>query len=300
MLALTAATLTLAAPGVARAGTASVVGGNPVETGTATFRAAPGEVNDVTATEGHPFEHIFTDAASMIAGRGCTSTGPTSASCTATRGVIVDLRDMDDRGRIEAHSGVTAQLLGGAGDDTISADSFVGSTEVRGQGGDDSVTAGGEGGQIADGGPGNDSVHCCGFSGTGTALGGSGADLIRYEHGEGGGIDIDAGTGDDAVVATPTAFHGSAAGGAGDDVIVIDGTNPRFFTPVGYDVTAGDGDDTVVGGPQDDTIDAGADRDFVDVRGGGADTVTCGDGQDIVRYDAADTIDPDCEIQLAG
>src|ERR1044072_901608 len=144
LLVLTFATLLLGVPEVAHAGTASVVGG------TATFRAAAGEINDVKATEPHPFEHVFDDVAFMIAGRGCTSTGFTSASCLATQGVSVDLRDMDDTGRIEAHTG-DAELLGGTGDDHVTADSFVGPTKVYGQGGNDYVSAGGEGGQIADG-----------------------------------------------------------------------------------------------------------------------------------------------------
>jgi Ca2+-binding RTX toxin-like protein len=301
MLILTAAVLTLGVPGVAHAGTVSVVGGTPVESGTATFRAAAGEINDVTVHDTHPFEHMFDDVAFMIAGRGCTSTGFTSASCIATRGVSVDLRDLDDHGHVVVGSG-NAELRGGSGNDTLDADSTTQGTQVYGQGGDDDVSAGGEGGQVADGGAGDDTVRCCGFAGGGTALGGSGDDLLRYATALGGSISIDAGTGDDSVAAQPAgnASSATATGGTGDDIIVIDGNPPSSGTPHGYAVSGDDGDDTLVGGPQADTIDAGAGRDFVDVRGGGADTVTCGAGRDIVRHDATDTIDADCEIQLAG
>ena len=36
-------------------------------------------------------------------------------------------------------------------------------------------------------------------------------------------------------------------------------------------------------------------NDYIDVRGGGADTVTCGAGVDVVLADASDTVSGDCE-----
>src|SRR3954451_25043096 len=96
LLIITAAVLTLGVPAVAHDGTVSVVGGDPVYNGTATFRAAPGEVNDLTVREPHPFMPTFTDAAFMLAGRGCTSTGFTEASCIGNGGTDVYLRDLDD------------------------------------------------------------------------------------------------------------------------------------------------------------------------------------------------------------
>ena len=39
-------------------------------------------------------------------------------------------------------------------------------------------------------------------------------------------------------------------------------------------------------------------RDYIDVRDGGADSVSCGPGKDVVLYDASDTIASDCEIAL--
>jgi hypothetical protein len=46
-------------------------------------------------------------------------------------------------------------------------------------------------------------------------------------------------------------------------------------------------------------IDSGDGRDVIVVAGGGADTVTCGSGTDVVRYDDTDTIAADCELKLA-
>lgn len=292
-LALTVSALLLAAPGVAMA---STVTGNAVSAGTATFRAAPGEINDLAVTEQHPFEYLFDDVAFMIAGKGCTSTSFTSATCFGSQGTEVFLKDSDDHANVTVSTKAT--VWGGAGNDTIDADSFGATTAVYGEGGNDFVEAGGESGQIADGGPGNDTVHCCGFAGGGTALGGPGDDEVRYQTALGGPATIDAGTGDDTVVAQPTGFTASATGGTGDDVIVIDGVTPQHQAPTGYTVTGDDGNDTLVGGPHGDTIDGGAGRDYIDVRDGGADTVTCGAGADIVRFDASDTIDPDCETRL--
>jgi hypothetical protein len=42
-------------------------------------------------------------------------------------------------------------------------------------------------------------------------------------------------------------------------------------------------------------VAAGRGNDVVDVRGGGADRVSCGPGNDLVRADARDTIEGDCE-----
>ncbi len=66
----------------------------------------------------------------------------------------------------------------------------------------------------------------------------------------------------------------------------------------GLTVSGGGGADTIIGGVFADTIDGGVDRDYIDVLDGGADTVSCGLGTDVVRHDATDTIAADCEILL--
>jgi len=72
-----------------------------------------------------------------------------------------------------------ANVWGGQGDDTISADSFAQSTAVYGDGGDDTITSGGEGGQLADGGAGDDILHL-GGNGQAAANGDGGRDVIFY------------------------------------------------------------------------------------------------------------------------
>ena len=54
----------------------------------------------------------------------------------------------------------------------------------------------------------------------------------------------------------------------------------------------------VIGDAFADTIDGGAGRDYIDVLNGGADTVDCGSGSDVVRFDATDTVAANCEILL--
>jgi hypothetical protein len=288
--------LVLAVPGVAYASNVSLVGGTPPD-GVPTFRAAPGEINDLKVTQEHQFFFTFEDVAFMIAGKGCSAVAFTSVQCTSTKnGVEVYLKDGDDKAHW-AISGYT-KMWGGGGNDDIGADSYTAFTEIYGEGGNDRVSSGGEGNQIADGGPGADTVLCCGAFNHGTALGGSGDDLIKYSYQGAGSANIDAGTGDDTVTARPPTEPSTATGGDGDDIIVVDGTVQPPSTGAPFELAGGDGDDTIVGGPETDAIDAGPGRDYVDVRGGGVDTVECGEGMDIVRFDASDTIAPDCETQL--
>jgi Ca2+-binding RTX toxin-like protein len=285
--------LALAIPGVAAAETASVFGTDPF----ATIRAAPGEFNalhvDRIAGAGGALE-FWDDNVALTPGRGCR-TQPSGRVTCDDFSADAHLGDAPDTATVRVNA--RARVWGGAGDDTLDADSFGGSTEVHGDGGDDTVSAGGEGGQIADGGAGDDTLFSGGFAGAATAIGGSGDDVIHHSTGLGGSADIDAGPGDDIVVSRPVG-SGTASGGPGDDMIIISGPLPPSRTSSPFTLTAGDGNDVVVGGPSGDTIDAGAGRDYVDVSGGGADTVSCGAGIDVVRSDASDTIAPDCEITL--
>src|ERR1044071_9575032 len=93
LLVLTFATLLLGVPEAAHAGTVRNTGNPPI--GVATFDAFPGEIND---REVHLTSHAlsFTDAAFMIAGPGCTSTGFTSASCMQPQAARANMGDMDD------------------------------------------------------------------------------------------------------------------------------------------------------------------------------------------------------------
>jgi Ca2+-binding RTX toxin-like protein len=284
----------LSFPGIASAGTVTVVGSNPF----ATFQAAAGEVNDLRVEQSGPMR--ITDAgATLVAKKGCYSLSTGEITCDVfPPSIDARLGDQNDKASVTLNK---SRVWGGAGDDTISADSFSGSGEAYGESGNDTLFAGGHGGQIADGGSGDDTINGGGWEGNATAIGGTGNDVIRFQFGYYGQGDMQGGTGDDIITSTANGYASTADGGTGDDIIVIDGPNRGTapYTPSDnrFTITAGDGNDSVVAGPQNDTIQAGAGRDFVDVKDGGSDTVSCGDGIDVVRADDTDTIAADCEVR---
>ncbi len=151
------------------------------------------------------------------------------------------------------------RVWAGSGNDSVIADSFGQHAEVYGGPGNDDIDAEGEGGQLAAGGPGNDIVQVFAFGGQSSGFGGPGNDTITY-----GSAGLIGGLG-------PATLDG----GNGDDTITIQPT--------------GLGSDTVYGGRGDD---------YIDVRAGGADTVDCGPGTDVVLHDASDTIADNCEVAL--
>ena len=291
--ALLAATF-FVAPGVASAGRVFIPNDSPpFPNQVAIFRAFAGEVNDLDVSGGNGF--VFFDSLSLLtAGAGCAVQPNSSVTCEAGTSVVeAHLRDRDDTAHVLISG--TARVWAGSGDDHVIADSFSGATFVYGEGGDDDIAANGEGGQLADGGSGNDVVHAGGFAGNGTGLGGSGTDLIRFQTVLGGLATLDGGTGDDTIVSQPAG--GTATGGIGDDIIAIHGLIPQM-SGGGFTVSGGTGDDTIIGATFADTIHGDAGRDYIDVLNGGADTVDCGSGSDVVRFDATDTVAADCEILL--
>jgi Ca2+-binding RTX toxin-like protein len=264
----------------------------------AVFRAGAGETNDLTVTEvviGPDAHLVFFDSlASLIAGTDCTEQLNGSVLCDwhATN-VEAYLRDGDDMAHLTISR--TGTVWAGSGDDTVVADSFGSFTRVYGGGGDDEISAGGEGSQLADGGSGDDIVNAGGFAGNATGLGGSGDDIVYFRNFLGGLATLDGGNGDDTIVSQPAG--GTATGGNGDDIIAIDGQIPQM-SGGGFTVSGGAGDDTIVGNAFADTIHGGTGRDYIDVLEGGADTVDCGAGSDVVRIDATDIVAADCEILL--
>jgi Ca2+-binding RTX toxin-like protein len=222
--------------------------------------------------------------------------GGVSCDPADVRAVEAHLKDGDDTAHVVA--ALSARVWAGSGNDKVVADSFGAQTFVYGEGGDDEVTSGGEGGQVADGGPGDDIVNAGGFAGQGTGLGGSGDDIVYFRTWLYGPAVLDGGKGHDTIVSQPAG--GTASGGDGDDIIVIHGRVPERIVPNqdGFAISGGPGADTIIGDVLADTIDGGDGRDYVDVLDGGADTVSCGSGTDVVRYDATDTVAADCEIRL--
>jgi hypothetical protein len=262
---------------------------------TITYLARSGEANDLTV--GFTGGTVFTDAgAAVTAGPGCTATAG-GAVCPANPDLIdVLLRNRDDRASILGYPQVeNIHVSGGAGDDEATAVAVIDVT-LEGDSGDDVLEAEADVTATADGGSGEDTLTVFPFLATGHAIGGSGSDRLSFKAaGPGPSLaDLEGGSGADLLVAQPAGAPGSTLdGGSGSDVIAIDAGDPRGGS--GFTVIGGTGADTIEGGPLADTIDAGPGRDVIDVRDGGADTVMCGSGPDVVLHDAADTIAADCE-----
>jgi Ca2+-binding RTX toxin-like protein len=273
------------------------------------YTAAAGEAsNDLTVQRSGPtppFAVRFVDAQYVIAaGANCTQLPDGQAECPRANypsRFLINLRDGDDRARVFTPTG-TPEVYGGSGNDDLESDTFNNGAQVYGEGGDDRVSASGDGGALADGGPGNDRVFCCGGQDGGTAIGGPGNDYISAYPLAYHAVDSDGGTGNDTIIsriAYSSPSNSNVNGGDGNDVIVVHG-GPVGARGGSHTIAAGAGDDTVVGGQYDDTIDGGDGRDYIDVLGGGVDTVTCGSGDnDVVRYDPTDIIADDCEVKVA-
>lgn len=92
------------------------------------------------------------------------------------------------------------------------------------------------------------------------------------------GITVSLGDGDDSVI-NGTSTPSTLSGGDGDDSLV-----------------GGSGPDILRGNKGIDTQSGGAGDDLIDSRGDKGDVIQCGEGNDTVMADAADTVASDCEI----
>lgn len=147
---------------------------------------------------------------------------------------------------------VPAELRGGDGDDSLTAD---GQVVVLGGIGNDTLTSGTRGATL-DGEAGNDTVT--GGDGIDIVRGGAGNDLIR---GRGGNDQIDGGAGDDTIFGD--AGNDTLRGEDGNDQIDGGSDNDAIAGDRGQDTIHGrDGNDTISGGDDNDTLfgDAGNDR----------------------------------------
>ena len=160
-----------------------------------------------------------------------------------------------------------AELTGAAGENSIDASSFTGSTILTGGDLDDDLT-GGLGPDLIFGGPGEDTID--GGQGNDTIYGSEQADII---HG---------GDHDDTI-----------DGGSGEDTIYGDAGNDEIYGREDNDtIDAGDGDDTVYGGPANDEIHGGPGADLaVWNEGDGNDTIDGGSGNDTVEVITGSTDD---------
>jgi len=98
---------------------------------------------------------------------------------------------------------------------------------------------------------------------------------------------LDGGRGADRLLA----YFCTEVGGPGRDVMTR-----HFDQPAGGRTDGGEGGDIMVGGSGAGSFDGGPGDDFIQAAVNGlADTVVCGEGNDTVRANAADTVAADCE-----
>ena len=275
--------------------------------GTLTFKAAPGEANDISSTLQNGRLHLRDAGASLHAGAGCKQAGEHEAVCPDAF-VSIEAGDGDDHvsdvfasvdlgpgsDRLEGNVG---SADGGAGDDVISG---TGGADFRGGEGDDVLVATAATWHVSmSGGPGDDTLE--GGSGDDRLLGGSGADVLRagagddrlngddtaaIDYGEGTDSDVlDGGEGTDAADyvnrGTPVAIDLSdpAPDGSAGEADRISGVE-NVVGGRADDTLVGDaGDNWLIGGPGDDALDGGAGND--DLEGSaGFDSFSGGPGDD--------------------
>ena len=186
---------------------------------------------------------------------------------TLTADTLLTGNGMDTLAGIER-----ADLIGGAGNDTISVAGFSGQATLSGLGGDDTLT-GGLGNDSLDGGSGSDTVLETGAAGyvlTTSQLTGFGTDSLT-------GIENANLTGDaTANTINASGFAGTAttlSGGAGNDTIT--------GSPGRDSIEGGADDDTLQGAAGDDTISGGTGNDLL-LGGSGSDMLTGDAGDDTV------------------
>ncbi|MGH2944393.1 MAG: calcium-binding protein, partial [Solirubrobacteraceae bacterium] len=282
---------------------------------TFSYRASTGETNSVVLTWEGPTVSVRDLGARLI--MGCVPEAPNQVRCPTPSGdppaplggcgvcsALISTGDGDDSAEVVKAPawGLTVQLDGGTGDDTLASDAGTG--KVQGGPGNDTLT-----GRRLDGGTGDDTVQ--GTDGDDEELvGGPGADKID---GNGGvdtasypdrsgpirvtldGVANDGATGEGDDVRTENVH-----GGSGDDVLIgDDGPNELGNSIGGNDQLAGGGGpDRLIGGPGRDILAGGPGDDtllsFSNARGI-VDDAFCGAGEDDVQVSRHDRVALDCE-----
>jgi len=295
-------------PGTAFAGTASAPGGP-----TFFYSADPGEANDVTASltaSDSLATFTITDlGAPVTAGLGCTSVTAHEAVCTTTgwSANIVsfniatdDLNDAVTITNAPAGNDIGNSISGGAGDDTLvggpGADGLDGGdgNDILSAGAGNDSLSGGSGDDTLSGDDGNDSIK--GGVGADTMSGGSGEDLAEYafdDHTADVTVTLDGSPNDGSSVDGPVGQRDNVEtdvedvqGGEGNDTITGDGEANSLDGFSGNDViNGGGGDDTLNGSAGDDVLNGEAGDDtFLAGVDDGADTMNGGAGIDLADY----------------
>jgi RTX calcium-binding nonapeptide repeat (4 copies) len=269
--AVIAAVTSLAGPGAAGAATLGTA-----QDGRLVYRAAVGELNDVTAREDfdgtHPWPRtlVFTEAVAAVAvGAGCVDSDPIACEL---RDTDIHLGNRDDRGGLRVDAFRTSRVWGDSGDDVVS--SSGGEAYGFGGAGDDTVSVGAHGSAIGNGGGGDDTLGA-GSVGFAVLNGDAGADVLTAGAPR---VTLDGGPGPDTIDGTVQGFgSGLMLGGAGADQLTSSASDAGW------------------------RIDGGGGRDEIDAGSSGADTIACGAGRDTVRAGTDDVVAADCEtVVLAG
>jgi Ca2+-binding RTX toxin-like protein len=261
-----AAAAVAAAPGTADA--AAVTSAN----GLLSYVGATDRVSNVRFSELRPGLILITRLrgdTDLLAGSGCVALNRARARC-------------DGVARITAALGFGADRYDGSRVKTISQ-------VVTGGAGNDSVVTG-AGPDALSGGSGDD--YLAGNAGADTFSGGSGFDRVGYRRLASLTITLD-GLADDGVTGghdlvgndVENVYASSRPAGT---VTIVGDSGPNVLT-VGRGhgiINGGAGSDVLVGGPEDDTIDA---------RDGVQDRVACREGADTALVDQLDLVRSDCE-----
>jgi Ca2+-binding RTX toxin-like protein len=260
-----------AAPGSSEA--ATVTNAN----GLLSYVAASDRVNNVRLSETHPGRIIITRLrgdTDLLAGSGCVVVNQARAMCNGVARITAALGFGTDRYDGSHVRTVSQAVTGGAGDDSL----------VTGSGAD-----------WLSGGSGND--HLAGNGGADTFSGGSGFDRVSYRRLASltitlDGLANDGVTGGHDLVGSDVENVYASSRPAGTVTIVGD-AGPNVLT-VGRGhgvINGGAGSDLLLGGPEDDTIDA---------RDGVQDRVACRGGADTALVDQLDLVWPSCESVQRG
>ena len=283
--------------------------------GHSTFRAAPGEANDVTVGRLPSGEMRFSDAAAPVEASGrCRQLGPSEAACPADYDGAVYLEDGDDRVR----SGAASSAEGGAGDDVL-----IGSTGIEwleGGPGNDTMDAraghdsleGGDGSDTMDGGPGDDRMAGdADFARTAmphrdVLRGGEGHDVVSYSaHEVPVRVDLSQPgrpAGAEGENDEISGFEGAAGGTARNELIGDDANNSLELRSGGGMAVGGGGNDIIGVGTGSSVrsieavVDAGPGHDRIDAYHSRGARLGCGPDFDRVVGSELGTLAPDCEI----
>ena len=254
------------------------------------YKAAPGEANDVAFISDGSTVTVRDDGAPVATQSSlCRTNGEHAVSCTVTTATSygVELGDGDDRLTFGG-AAADATLRGGPGNDDITSGRTKGGRfAMFGEAGDDHLVSGpldeelygGAGNDVLEGGEGSDRLS--GDAGTDRMDGGPGAfDSVEYGNRRTGvRVDLPGGTAGMPGEADTIANVEAAITGSGDDVLIGDDSDNELISGRGRDrIDARGGDDQITTGQR-------------------ARSISCGSGRDSARTTGAETvIGPDCEL----